>query len=70
MKVDLEVAIGLGDHQVRLEREPGHPPERADDHRPDRDVRDEMSVHDVHVDAVGARCLDFGDLLAQAREIG
>ena len=29
-----------------------------------------MSVHDVHVDAVGARCLDFGDLLAQAREIG
>ena len=58
------------DHEVRLQRQPGDPPECADHERSDRDVGDEVPVHHVDVDPVGARRFHLGDLLAEAREVG
>jgi len=49
----------------------GGAPDRAGDHRPDRDRwAEKWPVHDVHVDPVGAADRDCGDLVAQAAEIG
>ena len=48
----LEIATGLRDHEMRLERKAGHPTKRADDDRADRDVRHEVPVHDVDVNPV------------------
>ncbi len=64
-----EIRIRIGDHQVRLDREPRHRPQRAHDRRPHRNVGYEVSIHDVDVDAVGAGALRLHDLLAQPREI-
>ncbi len=42
----------------------------GDDRRAEGDVGDEMTVHDVEVDPVGAGGVDGGDLGAQPGEIG
>ena len=66
----LEVAIGLFDHQVDVERDPGDALERADDRRADGDVRHEVAVHDVDVNEVGAAALRRGDGAAERGEVG
>ena len=66
----LDVAIGLVDHQVDVERDPGDALERADDRRPDGDVRHEMAVHDVDMNEVGAAALRRGDGVAERGEVG
>src|SRR5262245_1163036 len=53
-----------------LERQPRHLAQRLDDDRPHADVRHEVAVHHVHMNAVGAGALGLGDLLAQAGEVG
>src|SRR5437870_9193267 len=65
----LEIATGLRDHEMRLERKAGRPTKRADDDRADRDVRHEVPVHDVDVNPVRTRRLSLGDLLTEAREV-
>ena len=64
-----DVAIGVADHQVHVERHLGDALERRDDRRADGDVRHEVPVHDVDVDQVGAAALDGGDRVAERREI-
>ena len=41
----------------------------ADDGRPDGDVRDEMAVHDVDMNLVGAAPFCRGDRVAQGGEV-
>ena len=57
--------IGIRDHQVRLQRQARHPPQRADDRRSHRKIGHEMSVHHVDVDAVRSGTLSLGHLIAQ-----
>ena len=66
----LDEAIRLDDHQVQIERHLRRPAERLHDVRADGEVRDELTVHHVDVNQVGAGRLDRLHLLAQAREIG
>jgi len=66
----LEEAERLDDHEVHVEREPGHAVQRLDDQGSEREVRHELAVHDVHMEEVGARALDARDLLRELREVG
>ncbi len=53
-----------------VERHRGDARERADDRRTDRDVRDEMPVHDVDMNEVGAAAFDGRDRRAKGCEVG
>ena len=66
----LDVAIGVENHQVHVERNLGHLVDGLHDQRSERDVRHEMAVHDVQVQQVGATPFDLGDLRCQRGEIG
>ena len=60
----------VGNHQVRLKGEVGAAAYRLDDERPHGEVGDEMSVHNVDLDALGTCRVGFTHLVAQARKIG
>lgn len=66
----IQVTVGIGDHQVYVERQLRHPVKGGDDGHPDRDIGHEMTVHDIDVDEVGPACLDARDRLGEAREVG
>src|SRR5580765_6814326 len=51
--------VGLFDHQVAIERDPGDLAKRGDHGRADRKIRNEMAVHDVDVENSGS-ALDGG----------
>ena len=65
-----DVARGLGDHQVDVEWQLGEPPERRHDVRPERDVRYEVAVHDVEMEAIDARPLQFSNDAIEIAEVG
>src|ERR1700758_4152485 len=46
--------VGLFDHQVTIERDPGDPAKRGDHGRADCKIRNEMAVHDVDVENSGS----------------
>ena len=64
------VAIGIGNHQVHVERHLGHPLDRFDDRRPYRDVRHKMAVHHIHMDEISASSFSRLDGGAERREVG
>src|ERR1035437_9127874 len=66
----VDVAAGLRDHQVRVEWLPTDTAQLLDDARPEGDVGDEMAVHDVEVDAVGAGFQGPAALLGQVGQVG
>ena len=66
----LQIGVGRGDHQVHVEGDGGVLPQRLHDHRAEADVGDEMPVHDVEVQPVGAGGGDGARFLAQPGEIG
>src|SRR5262249_27052266 len=65
-----DVLVGVGDHQVAVEREVSHPPSRFDDQRSYRDVWNEVAVHHVDVNQSGPASLDSLYLFAKHREVG
>ena len=60
-----QVEIGGRNHQMAVERLVGPAADRLDHRRPERDVGDEMPVHHVEVDPVGAGRRHPLDLLAE-----
>ena len=66
----VEEGVDRRDHQMDVERLGRVRAERLHHRRADGDVRDEMAVHDVDVDPVGAGLVDRAHLLAEPREIG
>ena len=66
----LQEQVGMLDHQVCFKRKARHGPQCLNDDRTHADIRNEMPIHDVDVDAVRSRTLRLGDLLSQASEIG
>ena len=70
LEVLVEEAAGLVDHQVRVERQLGPRSEVLDGLGAERQVRDEVGVHDVEVDPVAARPLDPADGVRQVGQVG
>ena len=70
--VDEGVQIGIDrrDHQVDVERQFGVLAQGRQHGRAEADVRDEMAVHDVQMQPIGAGGFDSADLLPQPAEIG
>ena len=66
----LEVAVRLGDHQVNFQRDRAKRLEPSHDHRPERDIRDEVPVHDVDVNPVRPGGDDLRHLVGQVRQVG
>jgi hypothetical protein len=58
------------DHEMDVERQVGALPQVRDHFRSEGEVRNEVSVHNVDVDPVGARGLGLRDRLAEGTEIG
>ena len=65
----LQVAPGLGHHQVAVEEQRRVAAQRRHHRRPDRDVGDEVPVHHVDVEPVGRRG-HLPHLLGQQAEVG
>ena len=65
-----DVGVDRADHQMHVEGQACVGAERLQDQRAEAEVRDEMTVHDVEVQPVGAGGLDGSDLVLQARKIG
>ena len=61
----VDVLFGILDHQVDVEGEFRGFPDRGDEPRTDREVGDEMAVHDVDVNPVRPCRFDGRDLFAE-----
>ena len=66
----LQIRIAGGDHQVHVKRLLGVPPERLHHVGAERNVGNEVAVHHVDMDPVGAGLVDRNDFLAKLGEIG
>ena len=63
-------SIDRGDHEMHVERKRRAGSQGLYDHRADREVGDEMAVHHVDMNPIGAGRGHGAHLLAQPREIG
>ena len=70
VEVLVDVAAGLADHQVGVERDLGPRPQRLDRLRAERQVRDEVGVHDVEVDAIRAGTGHAPNGVGEVAEVG
>ena len=70
VEVLVEEAARLVDHQVRVERQLRPPAQVLDGLRAERQVRDEVGVHDVEVDPVGPGRLDPPDGVGEVGQVG
>jgi hypothetical protein len=61
--------VGLFDHQVTIEGDPGDLAKRGDHGRADRKIRNEMAVHDVQVENGGSALDGRQCLFAKTREV-
>jgi hypothetical protein len=64
-----EIGIGRSDHQVAVEGDAGAIAQCFDDRQAERDVRYEMTVHDVEVYPIGTGSDDCVDLFAKLGKI-
>ena len=64
------VMIGMLDHQVDIERKLGLLAHKIDNRRPEGNIIDEMSVHDVAMDPISAGFFGGADFIGQAGKIG
>ncbi len=62
--------VGIGDHQVNIQRQLCRLVNGFDDRRPDGDIRHKVAIHDVDMQEVDASLLDFANVRAQICEIG
>jgi hypothetical protein len=61
---------GVLDHEVGFHRKVRMGPYRLHDQGPDRDVGDEVAVHNVEVKEIGAGLLRPADLFSETGEVG
>ncbi len=62
--------IGMLDHQMNIERKFRLLADKIDDRRAERNVVNEMAVHDVAMDPIRAGFLDPCDFVGQAGKVG
>ena len=66
----VDVAVRVGDHQVHIERDVRDALQRSNHRRSDRDIRDEVSVHHIDVNEIGAAAFGSSHRLTERGEIG
>ena len=66
----LNVAVGIFDHEVNVQRQFGHFAQMFHHYRADRDIGYKMTVHDVHVDPIRAAFFRCFNVAFQVRKIG
>src|SRR5213078_2391519 len=66
----LEVPFGLHDHQVTIEGQVGELADRFYNLGAKGDVGDELAVHDIDVNPIGATRLAHRNLVRQSCEVG
>src|SRR4051794_15116204 len=66
----VEIAIRLFNHEMGFKRQLGDWANRLDDNRPHADIRHEMAVHDIDMNAISAGLVRFTNLFAEAGEVG
>ena len=64
------VMIGVLDHEMHIDREFRIPSDQIDNCRSEGNIIDEMSIHNVAVNPVGASLLDSLDFVSQSGEVG
>jgi hypothetical protein len=69
VKEPVELFGGVRDHQVHVEGQGLGLLERLDDRGADRQVGDEMPVHDVHVQPFGPRLSDEAHVALEVEEV-
>jgi hypothetical protein len=62
--------IGVLDHEMHIDREFRIPSDQIDNCRSEGNIIDEMSIHNVAVNPVGASLLDSLDFVSQSGEVG
>ena len=65
-----QVVIGMLDHEMNVERKGGLFPHCRDHGRAKRNVIDEMAIHDVEMQPIGAGLFGPMDFVCEARKIG
>ena len=70
LREGFEIGVAGSDHQVDVEHFLGVRAQRLHDRGSNGDIRDEMPVHHVDVNPVGAGGVDGAHLLAEPREVG
>src|SRR5579864_8106800 len=61
--------VRILNHQVAVQRQLGYLPQRLHHRRPDREVRDEVPIHDIDMNDAGSALARGDHLLAQPRKI-
>ena len=61
--------IGVLDHEMHIDREFRILSDQIDNCRPEGNIIDEMSIHNVAVNPVGASLLDSLDFVSQSGEV-
>src|SRR5512133_615335 len=64
-----DIAVRIFDHQMHIQRQRGHPAGSLNDQRPDSDIGDEVSIHNIDVNIVGTGCFKGTNFITQAGEI-
>ncbi|CRF28842.1 Uncharacterised protein [Mycobacterium tuberculosis] len=64
------VAVRLFNHQMHVERQPRLRPDGFHYRRADRNVRNKMPIHDIHMNPVRPSTFHIGNLLAEHRKVG
>ena len=70
LRKSVDVAIGIDDHEVDVHGELRGGAHHLHDARPERQVRDELPIHHVHVNQVGARRFCRAHFVGQPPEVG
>ena len=66
----IEETAGILHHQVNFERPFGDGSQPLHDHRPHAEIRNEVAVHHIDMNAIRPGRIDLANELAQPREIG
>ena len=66
----LDEPVGVGDHQVHIQRQRRGLAQRLHHGHANREVGDEVAIHHIHVHLVGAATRDGLDVTAEGREVG
>jgi hypothetical protein len=64
------VFVCINDHQMGVEWELRHLSDGGNDHRPEGDIRDEATIHDIQMDPIRSPFFSKRDLFTENREIG
>ena len=65
----IEEPVDWRDHEMNVERQRRMWTQRFDYHRADRDVGDEMAIHNIDMNPISPRRFDGAHFLTEAREI-